>query len=206
VIPVGRRAALVEVDDAGQALSLALWARSRVEADDVVPAAASVLIDGVDDLDALPALLAGWAPEAAAPPGELVEVAVTYDGPDLAVVAEAWGIAPEEVAARHASREYVVAFCGFAPGFAYLTGDDETPEVPRRDSPRSQVPAGSVALAGPWTGIYPTASPGGWQLLGTTDATLWDQSHEQPALLPPGTRVRFRDAAPASSTREGVQG
>ncbi len=205
VIPVGRRAALVEVDDTGQALSLALWARSRVDADDVVPAAATVLIDGVDDLDALPGLLSGWAPEQAAPPGELVEVAVAYDGPDLAVVAEAWGVAPGDVAARHASREYVVAFCGFAPGFAYLTSGDEDGDVPRRDTPRPRVPAGAVAVAGPWTGIYPTASPGGWQVLGTTDATLWDQAREHPALLAPGTRVRFRDAASTGPATRGIE-
>ena len=191
VIPVGRRAALVEVDDAGHALSLALWARSRVAADDVVPAAATVLFDGVDDVDLLTDLLAGWSPGADVSSGELVEVAVTYDGPDLAVVAEAWGIEVHDVATRHSSREFVVAFCGFAPGFAYLTADGDIPPVPRRGTPRPRVPAGSVAVAGPWTGIYPTASPGGWQLLGTTDATLWDQSREQPALLPPGTRVRF---------------
>ena len=197
VIPVGRRAALVEVDDAGQALSLALWARSRVEADEVVPAAATVLFDGVDDLDALSRLLTGWTPAVDVPAAELVEITVAYDGPDLTVVAEAWGVGTDEVVARHTSREYVVAFCGFAPGFAYLTAGHpgaagrEEPHVPRRDTPRAQVPAGSVALAGPWTGIYPTASPGGWQLLGTTETSLWDQSREQPALLPPGTRVRF---------------
>ncbi len=208
VIPVGHRAALVEVENADQALSLALWARGRLAAEDVVPAAVTVLFDGVDDLDALPGQLAGWAPGAAPPRGELVELPVTYDGPDLAVVAEAWGIGADEVAARHASREYVVAFCGFAPGFAYLirrgsASDRQIPDVPRRPTPRPQVPAGSVALAGPWTGIYPAPSPGGWQLLGTTDATLWDQARAEPALLPPGTRVRFRDASPlGSATRE----
>ena len=197
VIAVGRRAALVEVGDAGQALSLALWARTRVEADEVVPAAATVLFDGVDDLGALSRLLTGWTPAVDVPSAELVEITVVYDGPDLTVVAAAWGVGTDEVVARHTSREYVVAFCGFAPGFAYLTAGQpgaagrEEPHVPRRDTPRAQVPAGSVALAGPWTGIYPTASPGGWQLLGTTETSLWDQSREQPALLPPGTRVRF---------------
>ena len=195
VLPVGRHAALVAVDDAAQALSLALWARSRVAADDVVPAAETVLFDGVEDVAALADRLSGWTAGESAPAGELVEVPVTYDGPDLELVAQAWGCLRGEVAARHASREYVVAFCGFAPGFSYLTGDGGDPAVPRRATPRPTVPAGSVALAGPWTGVYPTTSPGGWQLIGTTDAVLWDQDRDPPALLPPGTRVRFVEGA-----------
>ena len=94
--------------------------------------------------------------------------------------------------ARHESTEFVSAFCGFAPGFAYLSGlPDELPEVPRLATPRTHVPAGSVALAGRWCGIYPTASPGGWRVIGHTDATLFDVRREPPALLAPGTRVRF---------------
>ena len=198
VVTVGRRAALVEVDDAGQALSLALWVRERVTAEDVVPAARTVLVDGIDDVASLAALLAGWTPGPVQAVGALVEVEVTYDGPDLATVGEAWGVAPDDVALRHAAREYVVAFCGFAPGFAYLARADREvaagagePDVPRRATPRARVPAGSVAVAGAFTGIYPTSSPGGWQLLGTTDAELWDQARAEPALLPPGTRVRL---------------
>ena len=199
VIPVGRHAALVEVDDAGQALSLALWVRERVDATDVVPAARTVLVDGLRDLDALTGLVAGWRPGPAPVAATVVEVVVTYDGPDLALVGETWGIAADEVPGRHAAREYVVAFCGFAPGFAYLTpaersgaaGPPAERDVPRRSTPRSRVPPGSVAVAGRFTGIYPTASPGGWQLLGTTEATLWDQARDEPALLSPGTRVRL---------------
>ena len=169
VVTVGRRAALVEVDDAGQALSLALWVRERVTAEDVVPAARTVLVDGIDDVASLAALLAGWTPGPVQAVGALVEVEVTYDGPDLATVGEAWGVAPDDVALRHAAREYVVAFCGFAPGFAYLARADREvaagagePDVPRRATPRARVPAGSVAVAGAFTGIYPTSSPGGW--------------------------------------------
>ncbi len=191
-LQVGRRALLVEVDDAHAALSLARWACSvQVQADEVVPAAATVLFDGVADLTSLRHRLADWTPAAPGAPGDLVEVAVRYDGPDLDFVAHAWSMDVEGVVAAHTRVEYVAAFCGFAPGFAYLQGLPAELSVPRLDSPRSRVPAGAVALAGTWCGIYPTASPGGWRILGSTDAVLWDQDRPSPALLPPGTRVRF---------------
>lgn len=101
------------------------------------------------------------------------------------------GVAPGEVGRIHAAAGYRVAFCGFAPGFGYLTGLPERYAVPRRATPRTAVPAGSVALAGPYTGVYPRSSPGGWRLVGTTDAVLWDPEREPPALLSPGLRVRF---------------
>lgn len=193
LIAIGRRAVLVEVDDAASASSLAAWARgAAVPADEIVPAARTVLFDGLCAPEALGDALAGWTPDAEAGAGELVEVEVRYDGPDLETIAAHWGIAADEVAAAHSAVEYVASFCGFAPGFSYLAGLPEARAVPRLDSPRSRVPAGSVALAGTWCGIYPTASPGGWQVLGTTEAVLWDASRPEPALLPPGTRVRFR--------------
>ena len=190
--PVGRHAVLAEVADSGAARSLASYARAaRVAADEVVPGARSVLFDGVPDPDALARLLAGWTAESEPAPGELVEVRVVYDGADLDDVAARWGTDVDGVVARHGGIEFVSAFCGFAPGFAYLAGLSEEDAVPRLDRPRSRVPAGSVGLAGPWCGVYPTASPGGWRLLGRTDATLWDPGRREPALLAPGTRVRF---------------
>lgn len=190
-VPVGRRAVLVELTDAGACADLAAWLRSHGVARDVVPAAETVLVDGVDDVGALPALLDAWRPGAAGVPGALVEVPVTYDGPDLIDVASRWGTTPEDVVARHTSIEFVSRFCGFAPGFAYLSGLPESLAVPRLDTPRTSVPVGAVGLAGSWCGVYPTASPGGWRLLGRTATSLWDTAGEPPALLAPGTRVRF---------------
>jgi KipI family sensor histidine kinase inhibitor len=97
----------------------------------------------------------------------------------------------DEVVTTHTGTELVVAFCGFAPGFPYCTGLPERLAVPRLDAPRTRVPAGAVGLAGPFTGIYPTASPGGWRLIGHTDLVLWDTDRDPPATLVPGTRVRF---------------
>jgi KipI family sensor histidine kinase inhibitor len=188
LIPVGRTAVLAEVGDPSSALALAMWARKRIEADEVVPAATTVLFDGVDQT-AVAEVLREWDGRTEAAAGELVEVPVSYDGPDLASLAESLGVTAEELVARHRAAEHVVAFCGFAPGFAYVLGSPF--EVPRLATPRSRVAPGSVGLAGPYTGIYPTASPGGWQLIGQTDVVLWDPSREQPALLPPGTRIRF---------------
>jgi KipI family sensor histidine kinase inhibitor len=123
-----------------------------------------------------------------------VTVPVRYDGADLAEVAEMRNLTPEQVVALHCEPVYTVAFCGFAPGFAYLVGSPAALHVPRRTSPRTEVPAGSVALAGEFTGIYPTASPGGWQLIGITDLPLFDIDRDPPSLLAPGTRVRFVEA------------
>jgi KipI family sensor histidine kinase inhibitor len=120
-----------------------------------------------------------------------VTLPVSYDGPDLAVVAEATGLAVDEVVRLHAATVYTAAFTGFAPGFAYLTGLPEQLQLPRRAEPRTRVPAGSVAVADVYTAVYPRESPGGWNLLGTTDAVLFDPDRVPAALLPPGTRVRF---------------
>jgi KipI family sensor histidine kinase inhibitor len=192
LVPVGSHAVLVEVGTAHDAVSLAAWARARRLAVDVVPGAETVLLDGVSDPAALAEVLAEWRPSEAAP-GPEVQIPVVYDGPDLETVARAWGCDVEEVPPRHRATAYVSAFCGFAPGFAYLAGLEAS--VPRLATPRPRVPVGSVALAGTWCGVYPTASPGGWQIIGTTEAELWDPGRAEPALLAPGTRVTFRDVS-----------
>jgi KipI family sensor histidine kinase inhibitor len=189
---LGRDALLVEVTDGAAALALYCEARRReVAARDVVPAACTVLFDGVPDVDGLAGELPTWAVPPATAAGTHVEVPTTYDGQDLEDVARLWDMSTEEVVATHTATEFQVAFCGFSPGFAYCTGLPERLAVPRLDTPRAKVPAGSVGLAGPFTGIYPTASPGGWRLVGRTTLGLWDADRDPPATLPPGTRVRF---------------
>jgi KipI family sensor histidine kinase inhibitor len=190
---LGPRALRAEVADVAQALSLAAFARAvGVAAEEVVPGARTVVLEGVSDPAAVEAVLAGWVPgSAAAEPGPTVEVPVTYDGEDLDDVAARWGTDRDGVAERLAAADLVSAFCGFAPGFAYLSGLPAELAVPRLEVPRSRVPAGSVAVADQWCGIYPTASPGGWRLLGATPVTLWDPHVDPPALLAPGTRVRL---------------
>lgn len=191
MIRVGTRACLVEVEDAVAAASLAAWAREAgPPAVEVVPAATSVLFDGCVPAEVEAALSHRPSP-GAVHPGPLVRVPVTYDGPDLELVAHHWGCPVDDVVARHTSTEFSSLFCGFTPGFAYLGGLPADRAVPRLDSPRKRVEPGSVALADRWCGIYPTASPGGWLVIGTTDARLWDADRDEPALLPPGTRVRF---------------
>ena len=121
----------------------------------------------------------------------VVVLPVIYDGGDLDALASALGIPSAELVDRHVACRWRVAFGGFAPGFGYLVSDDWDLEVPRRTEPRTRVPAGSVALAGAFSGVYPRPSPGGWQLVGRTGAPLWDPARRSPALLPPGTPVRF---------------
>ncbi|KOG18567.1 5-oxoprolinase subunit PxpB [Streptomyces viridochromogenes] len=196
-LPVGDDALLVEVASGEEAQALhAELLRRRTEGSlsvrEIVPAARTVLLDGLAD----PARLASELTTADVPPApprarEVVELPVRYDGPDLADVAAHWGVSPHEVVRIHADTEFSVAFCGFAPGFGYLTGLPPRYDVPRRATPRTAVPAGAVALAGPYTGVYPRSSPGGWQLIGTTDTVLWDHTRAPAALLSPGTRVRF---------------
>ncbi|MFH9476865.1 allophanate hydrolase subunit 1 [Streptomyces anulatus] len=138
--------------------------------------------------------LASWRVEPPQREGrEPVEIPVVYDGPDLDEVAALWGVPAGEVAALHSRTAFRVAFCGFAPGFGYLTGLPERLHVPRRTTPRTRVPAGAVALAGPYTGVYPRPSPGGWQIVGRMPdpGALWDPARDPAALLVPGTPVRF---------------
>lgn len=177
-----------------------------------MPGARTVLLDGVPDPDALARRVADWqVPPVADDTGAVVEIPVRYDGPDLADVAALWGVGPDEVGALHRSHAYRVAFCGFAPGFGYLTG--LPPRLrPRRSTPRTRVPAGAVALAGPYSAVYPRATPGGWQLIGTMPdpRPLWDPARERAALLTPGTRVRFVTAdgtcaGPGTGTGTGTE-
>ncbi|WAZ20344.1 allophanate hydrolase subunit 1 [Streptomyces cinnabarinus] len=206
---VGGDALLIEVASGEQAQALhADLLRRRAEGSlsvrEIVPAARTVLLDGVTDPARLASeLTASDVPTAPPRARDVVELPVRYNGPDLADVAAHWGVGAEEVARIHAATEFTVAFCGFAPGFGYLTGLPPHHDVPRRATPRTAVPPGSVALAGPYTGVYPRSSPGGWQLIGTTDAVLWDHARVPAALLSPGTRVRFVPvtAAPPTSAR-----
>ena len=194
----GREAVLVEVGDLGEALSLyaSLRAAHLTGVTDLVPAARTVLIHldpSVTGPSTITAAVEGLNTSGAAESEpRTVEIPVVYDGPDLADVAEILGLREDEVVARHTGRQWTVAFSGFAPGFGYLTGGDPVFDVPRRESPRTRVEAGSVGLAGRFSGVYPTDSPGGWQLIGRTDAPLWDLTRAEPALLVPGATVSFR--------------
>ncbi|MBD7994506.1 5-oxoprolinase/urea amidolyase family protein [Arthrobacter sp. Sa2CUA1] len=199
----GSRALLVETADtpAASALHARLLAAPLPGQVEVIPAARTVLIrlaaaaqmrQTADLLAALEPVVAG--PGSSFPAaGPLVELDTVYDGEDLAEVARLTGLGSAgAVAAAHSGSVWTAAFCGFVPGFAYLTGGDPGLEVPRRDVPRTRVPAGAVALAGAFSAAYPGPSPGGWQLIGRTSAPLWDLDREAPALIVPGTRVRFR--------------
>ncbi|MDT5103415.1 MAG: hypothetical protein QOI25_928 [Mycobacterium sp.] len=200
----GDRALLLEFDGTAEVL---VWSEALTEADllgvlDIVPASRTVLLKlagpryqeptrqrlgklrvehvAVDDITAPIDQRAD------------MEIDVTYDGADLEEVARLSGLTPDEVVAAHTATPLRVGFGGFAPGFAYLVGGDERLNVPRRAEPRTRVPAGSVGLAGEFSGVYPRESPGGWQLIGRTDAVLWDVDRDPPALLTPGTWVQFR--------------
>jgi KipI family sensor histidine kinase inhibitor len=203
LLPCGDRALLAEFPtQAGVLGALAAWHDAPPGVLELVPAARTVLVridPAVLGLGHLEHWLATTPRgEAALPVGESVTIAVRYDGQDLAAVAQAWECSPSEVAHRHAAREWVCAFVGFAPGFPYLvpTAGPALPPVPRRATSRTTVPAGAVALAAEYCGIYPRSSPGGWQLIGTTDIALWDTARAEPALVTPGTRVRFTRVGP----------
>ncbi len=217
---VGERGVLVETGSL--AASLRLDALLRAERPpgiaEIVPGPQTVLVvagghhghqgtaigtadgGGRGDLDRLSATLARLArtaataedgPVEAGPP---VVIPVVYDGADLDAVSELTGLSRAEIIERHTGRDLVVGWLGFAPGFAYLVGLDPALHVPRLPTPRTSVPAGSVAIAGPYAAVYPGASPGGWRLLGRTETRVWDATADPPSILRPGTRVRFRDA------------
>jgi KipI family sensor histidine kinase inhibitor len=194
VRPAGDHGALVELPDNAAAVRLARVLRDeRRELVDVVVGHRTVLVTwpGGTAIPELAPLLERALSPGPDPEGRQIEIPVSYEGPDVLDVARLTGLSPEEVVARHTAAEHVVAFLGFLPGFAYLVGGDELLHVPRLDEPRTQVPAGSVAIAGPYSGVYPRASPGGWRLLGSTSTPMFDAARESPALLAPGDRVRF---------------
>ncbi len=202
VLPYGDAALLVELADLGAVLALAeaLAADPPPGRLDVVPAARTVLVrydPQITSADLVRRHLAAARPDPAGPADRPARPAVTlpvvYDGADLEAVADQLGIGPDDVVDWHVSTVWTVAFTGFAPGFGYLIGDPSY-QVARRAEPRTRVPAGSVGLADAFTGVYPGESPGGWQLIGRTPARLWDVDRDPPALLSPGTCVRFRQA------------
>ncbi len=196
--PSGDHALLVELDDLDQVLGYytALTAAPPDDVVDIVPAARTVMVSTSGGLDALARSLRAVEPAAGSHSGgDLIEIPVVYDGEDLADVADLLGCGVTELIERHTADDWTVAFCGFAPGFGYLTGAGSWSwSIPRRKSPRTKVPTGAVALAGEFSGVYPRESPGGWQLIGRTDVQIFDQERDPAALFHPGRRVRFVDA------------
>lgn len=194
------------IDVGANAIALAIAAAVRNQATagwgDPVPAYDSVLVPFdprvLRPMEARRLLQAMLASAAAHPrpadEGRLHRIPVRYggaDGPDLEAVAARLDLTPEQVVEAHAAVTYRAFMLGFAPGFAYLGPLPEVLRLPRREAPRAHVPAGSVAIAGSQTAVYPTVTPGGWHLVGRTDTILWDPRRDQPALIAPGDAVRF---------------
>ena len=209
-LPVSLNAVLVELADLDQTLALlaSLQRDPLPGVEELVPAARTILVRfrpascGLSQL--VHAISTRNVASRAQRGSTLIEIPVRYDGEDLAEVAQLLGITQEEVVRRHTGSEYTVAFTGFAPGFAYLSGGHPSLDVPRRSTPRTRIPAGAVGLAGTFSGVYPQASPGGWQIIGVTPVAMWDLGREQPALLQPGYRVRFVDIATLDATAQAA--
>lgn len=199
LLSAGATSMLVELDGASSRRQLhrALLTNPPAGLVELVPAQRTVSLQCRDQaslqaaVEQVVSLLGKGLDAADLPQPEPVVIRVRYDGEDLAQVAGIVGITPDEVVARHTGQLWTVEFAGFMPGFGYLSGDEGGLTVPRLQTPRTRIPPGSVALAGDLTGIYPQASPGGWQLIGTTDAPLWDVDRTPPALLEPGARIKF---------------
>lgn len=200
IVPVGERSVLVDLGSTREVHALGRWLRAGELAElteDVVPAARTLFVRAVrpDDVPALARALRDAPLEVGAAGGRsrVVELPVTYDGDDLPAVAETTGLDIAEIVRQHADREYEVAFFGFAPGLAMLTGVPAAIAVPRRDSPRVRVPVGAVAIANENTLVYPGGTPGGWSLIGTSHgAPLWDPRATPPNAIDVGDRVVFR--------------
>ena len=203
-LPAGDAALLVELPDLSHTLGLyrAVQARPIAGVREMVPAARTLLVHYEPSSTSAVAVVTALRERAAqvslgqsdAPPARVVEIPVHYHGEDLSEVAELLGIAEREVIARHTGQPWQAAFAGFAPGFVYLAGGHPGFQLPRRKTPRTRVPAGSVALAGDFSAVYPTASPGGWQLIGVTGVPMWDLARAEPAFVQPGFGVQFTDA------------
>ncbi|MGA7207065.1 MAG: carboxyltransferase domain-containing protein, partial [Specibacter sp.] len=197
ILPAGDLAILVELGslDAVLRLQAALQAQPPEGLVDVVAAASTVLVVTAGTADArriaahVRALDLSRAPETDA---ALVTIDVVYDGEDLAEVGRLTGLGADGVVNAHTATPWTAAFGGFAPGFAYLAAGDSRLGLPRRATPRTAVPAGAVALGGAYSAVYPRQSPGGWQLIGRTDAVLWDLARTSPALIRHGNTVQFR--------------
>lgn len=200
-LPVNLDVLLVELNDMDETLALfdALTAEPIAGVEEIVPAARTLLIQfrpSTLERQTLVNRIAGQdLSQRREGEHRRVEIPVHYNGEDLDEVATLLNISRAEVIQRHTAHDYSVAFCGFAPGFAYLTGGAGF-HVPRRPTPRTRIPAGAVALAGDFSGVYPKASPGGWQIIGVTPLQMWDLNRAEPALLRPGYKVRFTDAGP----------
>lgn len=198
ILPAGESAVLVEYDELPSVLGnfRSLDASRIPGVIDLIPAARTILIE-YDNTITGHKLVEKWVRGAvpieltADESGPAVEIPVRYDGDDLVEVGKLTGLGVDGVIEAHTSASWTVAFIGFVPGFAYLTSNERQLEVPRRPDPRRQVPAGAVGLAGPFSGVYPRTSPGGWQLIGTTELSVWDAESRPPALLLPGTTVTF---------------
>ncbi len=197
LLPYGSAAVLLECDGLGEALALRPAIEEQIEkVVEVVPGARTLLLRlraPLTDGDRR-RLLALPVAELESAEQELVTISVDYAGDDLAEVGRLTGLSADEVIRAHTGQQWTVAFCGFAPGFGYLVGEDDRLRVPRRTNPRAKVPAGAIGLADAFSGIYPREGPGGWQLIGRTDARVWDLDRDPPALLRPGVRVRFAAA------------
>lgn len=200
LLPCAGSGLLVELDDLDAVLALyAELAEDPPEGVvDLVPAARTLLLridPARTDPERVARAVRGVEPRSGhRPDAGRLEIPVTYDGEDLAEVGRLTGLGERGVVEAHTAQEWTVAFCGFAPGFAYLVGTDDRLTVPRRADPRTRVPARSVALAGGFTGVYPRESPGGWQLIGRTSVRPWDLERDPPALLVPGLSVTFVEA------------
>ena len=200
-LPVNLDVLLVELKDLDETLALfdALTAEPIAGVEEIVPAARTLMIQFRPSTIERQTLVNRIAGQDLSQRREVehrrVEIPVHYNGEDLDEVATLLNINRAEVIQRHTAHDYSVAFCGFAPGFAYLTGGAGF-QVPRRQTPRTRIPAGAVALAGDFSGVYPKASPGGWQIIGVTPLQMWDLNRAEPALLRPGYKVRFTDAGP----------